>query len=396
MKNVLALLLWLGVNLLVLGETVRLCPELESSNGHGLRCRLDGKKTVLFLSGTPSEMGTAHGELMRQEIQNMYGIILVLGANYSLPRNDWFFTRIAEVIRRTTPYTPPRFLEECDAMSEAAGIAVASGRHLNFFSEMFHCSGVAVRNRATADGRLIHARVLDYMRDIGIQNYSTVMVFMPKDYNAWLSESFAGFIGTVTAMNEKGLAMGELGGNGVGKWDGLPMSFLMRRVMEECATVAEAIRLMQSVPLTCDYYYVLSDINKDMAGIVALSGQPLKILKPGEVCETGQTAVDDTVYISPKERGQELAIRLRENFGRIDVPRMIEIIKRPVAMKSNLHNAIFLPETGTMYFADAGAKTLACDETYYKVNLFELLSFYRQGKAGRLKNLESAHLTHDF
>lgn len=349
----------------------------RADNGKGMLCKLQDKKLILFVEGTPVEMGAAHGQLLAEEIKAMSERVLIVAAGYLIKRDDWFFTRMEEVIRRTAPFTPARFLEECEAMSRAAGISTATGRQMNFFPEMFHCSGVAVRNTATADGQVIHARVLDYMRDLGAQNLAAVMVFMPQGYHAWISASYAGFMGTVTAMNEKGLAMGEMGGRGEGKWDGLPMSFMMRRVMEECSTVAEAVKLMQTTPLTCDYYYILSDKGKNMVAVAAISGTPLFILNPGEKHEMLPMAFPDTVYVSGDERCRHLAERLKQNFGKITPQMMMEIIKRPVAMSSNLHNAIFLPETGTLYFADAGRKTPACNETYYCVNLPELLKFYR-------------------
>ena len=55
---------------------------------------------------------------------------------------------------------------------------------------------------------------------------------------------------------------------------------------------------------------------------------------------------------------------------------MIEMIKRPVAMKSNLHNAIFSPETLEMWCADAGKHTPACDEPYARCNLADLIRLY--------------------
>ena len=73
-----------------------------------------------------------------------------------------------------------------------------------------------------------------------LQTAAQVQVFIPDGYQPWISIGFAGFNGTVTAMNAAGLAMGEMGGRGEGNWDGLPMSYLMRRIMEECSTVAEA------------------------------------------------------------------------------------------------------------------------------------------------------------
>ena len=58
------------------------------------------------------------------------------------------------------------------------------------------------------------------------------------------------------------------------------------------------------------------------------------------------------------------------------MPKLIEIIKRPVAMQGNLHDAIFAPETLDMWFADAGRYTVACDEPYAHVNLRKLVEFY--------------------
>lgn len=352
----------------------------HANNGYGMLCKYKNKKNILFIEGSPSQMGQAHGQLLRADIQGMEETILIVAAGYVNMKDDWFFTRIKEVMRRTSPFIPKRFLTECDAMSRAAGITTESGRHINYFPEIFHCSGVAVCNSATTKGQVVHARVLDYMSDIDIQSYAAVMVFMPEKYNNWVSVSFAGFMGTVTAMNEKGLAMGEMGGRGEGKWDGLPMSFMMRRVMEECATVEEAVALMKKIPLTCDYYYILSDKNKNMRGIAAISGTPLEILKPGEQNKQLPPVPKDCVYISGGSRAKLLGKRLHENFGKIDAKKMIEIIKHPVAMSSNLHNAVFLPESLTFYFADAGDKTPACFMPYYKLNLKDLIKFYKANK----------------
>ena len=352
----------------------------RAENKHGILCKYKKQKNILFIEGSPEQMGQAHGQLLKSDILAMEKIIMVVAAAYTLKKKDSFFNRMKEIMRRTGQFVPERFMTECSAMSKGAGISEESGRYMNYFPELFHCSGAAVCRSATSRGQVVHARVLDYMSDIGLQKHTAVMVFMPEKYNNWVSISYAGLIGTVTAMNEKGLAMGEMGGKGQGKWDGLPMSFMMRRVMEECATVKEAVALMKSTPLTCDYYYVLSDKNKDMCGVVAISGSPLQILKPGEQNKLLPPVPKDTVYISGGKRKVLLGKRLHENFGKIDAKKMIEIIKHPVAMKSNLQNAIFLPESLTFYFADAGDKTLACFMPYYKLNLRELIDFYRANK----------------
>ena len=78
----------------------------------------------------------------------------------------------------------------------------------------------------------------------------------------------------------------------------------------------------------------------------------------------------------------DLSQRLGEHFGTITPETMVAIIKRPVAMRSNLHNAIFMPETGEMWFADAGRKTPACDEPYTRINLHAVLARYARDQQG--------------
>lgn len=374
---VLVVLISLGSSVLF-GAT----PEIvaRAPNGSGLLGRLEGKR-ILIVSGAPEEMGTAHGELLKDEVKlTMQRVVYLVGAASTVESGKWFFDEMAEIERRTTPHLPQRFLAECDAMAAAAGVSQRDGRYGNLFPEKFHCSGVAVRGKASVDGRVVHARVLDYMRDIGLQETAVVGVFLPRDHHAWMTLGYAGFIGTVTAMNERGLAVGEMGGRGEGKWDGMPMSFLLRDIMERAATVDEALDILRATPRTCEYYYVLSDRSKNMVGVKA-TPEELLVLRPGQQHPELPPVPEDVVYFSAGERAEALSNRLHDAYGKIDVARMIEIIRRPVAMSSNLHNAVFMPESLDMWVADAGRDTVACDEPYVHLNLAELKEFYSANRA---------------
>ena len=177
-------------------------------------------------------------------------------------------------------------------------------------------------------------------------------------------------------MNARGLAIGEMGGRGEGKWDGMPMTFLMREIAEKADSVEQAVEIMRKAARTCEYYYVISDAKRNMAGVYA-TPEKLEVLQPGQQDPRLPTAPQDTVMVSAGERAKALSERVQAQFGKITPEVMIEIIRRPVAMKSNLHNAVFMPETLDMWFADAGKKTPACDEPYTKVNLKALLDYYQ-------------------
>ena len=49
----------------------------------------------------------------------------------------------------------------------------------------------------------------------------------------FVNVTYAGFVGSVTGMNAEKVSIGEMGGKGLGHWDGVPMAFLVRMVLEE-------------------------------------------------------------------------------------------------------------------------------------------------------------------
>ena len=168
-----------------------------------------------------------------------------------------------------------------------------------------------------------------------------------------------------------------MGGRGEGQWDGMPMSLLLRDVMERAGNVEEALAILRAAPRTCQYYYVLSDRSGAIRA-VECTPEKMTVLEPGQQDPRLPHVPDDTVLISGEDRAKVLGRRIEENYGRIDVPKLIEIIKRPAAMESNLHDAIFAPQTLEMWFADAGTNTPACDEPYAHVNLRELIEYYKR------------------
>src|SRR5947208_2062247 len=220
---------------------------------------IDGTR-VLFLKGSPEEMGRQHGILLSKEIHNVATRILYgVGVGSSFARGSWFFGEIEKAEARLQPFMDERYLRELDAIADACQMDRQEARLANFFPELFHCSGFALMGSATKDGHMYHGRVLDYLRGVGLEQNAVVIVHQPDYGNAWVNISYAGFVGTVTAMNEKGISVGEMGGDGYGDWNGKPMAHLLREVMEKADTLDDAVRILRDSPRTCQYYYVISD-----------------------------------------------------------------------------------------------------------------------------------------
>jgi hypothetical protein len=341
----------------------------------------DGTR-VLLLKGSPAEMGRQHGVLLKSEIhQTMDRILYGVGVGSSFDRGNWFFGEIESAQARVQPYCDPRYLEEMDAIADAVGAHRQEARLANFFPELFHCSGFSIFGKATVGGRMYHGRILDYLRGVGLEQNAVVIVYQPDGgRNAWVNVSYAGFVGTVTAMNDKHISIGEMGGGGYGKWDGKPMAQLLRDVMEKASTLDEAVEIMRKGPRTCEYYYVISDgKTKDAVGIAA-TPDSFEVLKPGQSHPRLPHAIPDAVLLSADERYEELARRVQANYGKLDAQGAIALMARPVCMTSNIHSVLFAPDTLEFWVANADSKSPASHTRFTHYDLGELLK--PEGTAG--------------
>ena len=346
---------------------------LLGTSGAGRLEDHDGTR-VLFLAGTPEEMGRQHGTLLKKEIRRVVERILYgVGVGSSFDKGRWFFGEIEEAVRRTGPFIDPRHLAEMDALAAAAGLDSEEVRLANFFPELFHCSGFALLGKATSGGHLYHGRVLDYLRGVGLEENAVVIVSRPDRGHAWVNISYAGFTGSVTAMNEKQLCLGEMGGKGEGSWDGKPMAQLVREVMEKCSTIEEGLDFMRRTPRTCEYYYVLSDAKSHRACGIKATPEIFEVIWTGESHPQLNDAVADTVLLSAGSRYEELVRRVKDGFGSFDAPKAIQLMTRPVCMASNIHSVLFAPDTLDFWVANADSVSPASETRFTAYNLKSLL-----------------------
>jgi hypothetical protein len=214
-----------------------------------------------------------------------------------------------------------------------------------------------------------------------LEQNATVIVMQPDNGNAWVNVGYAGFLGTVTAMNEKHIAIGEMGGGGEGQWDGKPMAQLMREVMEKADTIDEAVEIMRKGPRTCHYYYVISDGNTKRAVGIAATPDKFETIWAGESHPQLQHPIKDTVLMSAGDRYEELVRRVQGGYGKFDATAARDLMTRPVCMKSNIQSVLFAPDTLDFWVANADSQNVASHTRYTQYNLEELLGA-RQSRTG--------------
>ncbi len=352
-----------------------------ASVGDG-RLELHDGVRVLFLQGSSEAMGRQHGALLTREVREVVDRMLYgVGVGSSFAKGRWFFGEIEEAWAAAEPFMDPRHIREMDALAEAAGLDRQEVRLANVFPELFHCSGFALMGRATKDGRIYHGRILDYLKGVGLEPNAVVIVHRPEYGHAWINIGYAGFIGSVTAMNDQHISIGEMGGRGEGRWQGKPMAQLVREVMERASSLDEAVEIMRRGPRTCEYYYVIADGRRRSAVAIRATPDTFETVGPGEAHPLLPHPIPDTVLLSAGERYEALVARVRKAFGSFDADRARDLMKRPVAMDSNIQSVLFAPDTLDLWVAKSDGRRIASDSRYVRFNLRELLDAAPAGRS---------------
>lgn len=347
--------------------------------GEGFLEEVDGYR-VLHVKGTPYAMGYQQGALLRDDIRENVRYLFdvkskelrVELAGITLANPKKIIAGIAETQRK---FIPERFFEEMKGIADGAGMDVQDVVIANFIPELFHCSGFALCNSATKGGVLYHGRILDYGCDWRLQDHAVLTVAEPIGKIPFVNVTYAGFIGSVTGMNAERISIGEMGGKGMGHWDGIPMALLVRMVLEEADGLDRAVAIFHDNPRTCEYYYVIADGESNDAVGMEASWNTFTTVGLGRSNPKLPHAVKDAVALSAGDRYEELVRRIKAGHGRFDADSARRLMDRPVAMKSNLHNVLFETTTTRLWVANADKDGRpAADQPYHAFNLRELLA----------------------
>lgn len=373
-------------------EKILTRPKLDRTVTHTGRVEYigddDNRITVLYVSGTPYEMGYEHGRLLAEQVRGTIQDVEA-GANKFLPkelRNSKLISRrdeanvIDELLDRAwrlmARYTPK------DDLDEMAGLAAGSGIPLDAIHRMHaipdvgetSCSGLVAKGSATRDGHVYQLRILDYGANFNLQRRPLITVYRPttESGNTYVTIGWIGFVGAVSGVNEKGVALSEMGfGNPPGETlAGTPMPFLLKNVLRYADTAGEAAAIVRAARRTNSYVYFFGDKRDDPLGMVT-SAQHCFTYHANEsdmlaVNDKSIPQFRDVVYGGHYEEKQ--AELVRDMQGKIDVS-TIQELARQIAMKSNLQTVIYDLTADKIWVANRKDKIRAADRPYVEFSL---------------------------
>ena len=238
---------------------------VEGRSGGGELKYINGLP-VLMVSGTPAEIGRQKavltGDAMKKLIEYPNKLLERSGRKDRLPK-------YLEMCKSLVPQLPADHREEMRAAAEQLGIDRDLGLEGNLLPDVyrggFGCSSLIVDAGHSATGGPLFGRNLDFYTLGILDKYSLVTVHRPKGKHAFVSIGFPGMFGCLSGMNDAGLALAVhdvfLTRDGAAMFNpkGVPYTFCFRRMLEECASVAEAEKLLRATPRTTIISLALCD-----------------------------------------------------------------------------------------------------------------------------------------
>ena len=315
--------------------------------------------TVVYLTGTPYEIGFAHGKLCKTEIRTVNRSFLEFYDRLEKnPQDKWL-----NLSRQLEKNIPEEYIEEMRGISDGAALPYDQILFLNTLSTIDmgnKCFAFAFRN---ADSRIFTIRQIDESKDSDLYKKMILFIVKPERGFGFAAILNPGWVDGETGINEKGITVSQ---NNIGikqdDWNVTPITHLSRYMLQYSETlkdIEELLERQQAYPARLIFA-------SSREGAVAF-----EFANKEKACvnmQNGFLALSNHArFISSKKIDSGSAKRLSyaEDFfekhsGHMDIETAIDLVRSPRISRStfwdsfrghNRQSVIFSPETLDFWIA---------------------------------------------
>ncbi len=232
----------------------------------------------IHAQGDAKAIGVAVGKPHAKVIVALHGPFLKTAMATTQQSKRQLYARAAHIARSISEVDRVQMR----GIAESSGLAYDDVLFLNVFYSLtvnrLACRQFAAWGSMTHDGRLLHARNLDWPDYPGkpLQTYHTILNLQPKEGQAYLMLTWPGLIGVLTGTNRAGLtvAFNQLAGRADPKRHAAPTTFVLKRILRECKTLEEALALIRAAkPLDNGSVMISHAPSKQAAVVEIVDGQ---------------------------------------------------------------------------------------------------------------------------
>lgn len=275
-----------------------------AKNGSGELKLIDGLP-VLIATGTPDELGQQIGALSAPALQSLFAHQKKLANGFGLTEAKMVWSTAGSIM---LPRFPANQRQELDGIAKASRMdsdLLVFANVMYDWSRLGGCAAQMVEPARSSTGGMLFGRDFDFPTFGFLDQYSLVVIYRARGKHAFASVTFPGLVGCVSGINDSGLCLAELevhsSKDAAPGFDpaGTPVEMCFRQMLEECATLDEAEKLLRSLkPSTmCN----LAICDRNTAAVLEIT--PLHIVR--------RPAVDSVCSCTNHFRSADLATTTR-------------------------------------------------------------------------------------
>jgi hypothetical protein len=315
--------------------------------------------TVVYLTGTPYEIGFAHGKLCKREIQEVnkpfFEAYDRLERN---PENSWL-----KLSKKLEKNVPEEYVEKMRGIAEGAEIDYDKILFLNTLSTISMVNGCFAFSFNSVDSRIFTIRQIDGFKKSDLYRKMILFVVKPEKGYGFAAILNPGWVDGETGMNENGITVSQ---NNIGikqdNWNVTPITHLSRYMLQYSGTIDDIERMLDKEKAYPARLIFAS--SKDGASAFEFANEEKARIN----MKDGFLALSNHARLIPSRKmGSGSVKRLEfasefftEHINRVDIEKAIELARSPRISRSlfwdssRVHNRqsfVFSPDTLDFWIA---------------------------------------------
>lgn len=276
---------------------VKISDSISFKGKNSLRKNMYGQ-WELVASGNPMDLGNTIGDLSTELIQRQEALFFDKIEDLVPSKFSRYFLRkfLAWYTRKMYTYVKKEYRDEIFGISsnlsdkyDYMADKYQRSLYLHAAHDIGHamqdlalvgCSSFAVWGENTPDGKLLIARNLDFYIGDDFAKEKVITFINPEHGYKFMSVSWAGFVGVMSGMNEKGLTVTiNAGKSEIPLLAKNPISLVAREIVQYASTIEEAIQIARKQEVFVSESIMVGSAKDNKAILIEISPENFDVFK---------------------------------------------------------------------------------------------------------------------
>jgi len=282
--------------------------------------------TVVYLTGTPYEIGFAHGSLCKDEIINVNKIYWDYYDHLNKQPDDKWLPLSRDLER----FIPEEYINEMKGIADGSGIEYDKILFLNTLTTISMADGCFVFAFKDNESKIITVRQIDIGTNSPYSKEMILYIIKPQKGYGFAAILNPGMVSGETGMNENGITISE---NNIHikqtEWDTIPINHLSRFLLQYSASMDNVGRFIKEHKVYPSRLLFVS--SKRSSSIFEMANREMARVK----MENAYLAMANHACIIPSKNITSPSTKrldfgnqfLKENLENMDIEKAIELVR---------------------------------------------------------------------